>query len=57
MKLDSKGHLNLLIMENHIKDRFHPIDLERIYQDLCRLEMVSIKEQMSFPPIFIQWQN
>lgn len=57
MKLDPKGHLNLLIMESHLEDQSHPLTFERIWQDLCRLEMLSIKERMPFPPSFINGQN
>lgn len=51
VKVDPKGHLNLLIMLSHVEDPPHPMDIDRIWQDLCRLEMVATKEQMAFPPI------
>ena len=57
MKSDPKRHFNLLIMESHMEDKPHPIDIERIYQDLCRLAVVSIKEKTSSPPGFLKWQN
>lgn len=32
MKLDPKGHLNLLIMESHLEDQSYPVD---IWKDLA----------------------
>lgn len=51
MKVDPKGHLNLLIMLSLMEDPSHPMDIEGTWQNLYRLKMVTLKEQMPFPPI------
>lgn len=53
-EIRSQRHFNLLIMESHMEDQPHPIDIERIYQDLCRLAMVSIQGTGVIPSQFHQ---